>query len=624
MRIDRQDVSARVLAGIFALCVVLGSWLTAPASAYTLINVGNHYTAWIGDDIPVQWSLNTTLNDPTITNEFEILRGSWGRWGDRVANLDLDFVEGPTTTLCGLAQNGVNHISMQDCFNQCTGSCLAVTSTIAYSLDGWWNVNTAPSDSLLVSRQESDITWSKTVNWEDYRAWPPCPSGGFDLWGVSIHEMGHFIGLGHAVNVFATMAPSIAPCDSTKASLHADDKRGARALYKNGIRVAAATLDASNASLTVTNKGNVAFTGAGGKIGDSFQWGGTADAQHIFEASLAIARVAGPVSDNFREEQAEADPGGDADFEQTGPLSVNVPGDVVEQEASSTFDDSRAESPYGVEVTSNFYADDSAGNEDFVICEYLIENTTGATLNNIRAGLFADTDFNNDYANNSVNYDATRSLAYVTTPNTGAALGIAVLNEEGAVAMRALFATDPAPAEDFTDANKQAWMSGAFGRTSLGPADVALMIATGNFTIPAGEKINVAFAILGGSNLADLQANTDAARTLYQDVIKNDPAGIEDGHAVLPVALGPASPNPFQGSTRLDYTLYGAGRVQIDVLDASGRIVRTLVDAVQEKGPHSMAWDGTDANGTRLPSGVYFTRMLNEGRETTRKMQLIR
>ena len=109
-----------------------------------------------------------------------------------------------------------------------------------------------------------------------------------------IHEMGHFIGLGHAVNVFATMAPSIAPCDPTKASLHTDDKRGARALYKTGIRVAAATLDAGNASLTVTNKGNVAFSGAGGKIGESFQWGGTAEAQHIFEASFAVARVGGP------------------------------------------------------------------------------------------------------------------------------------------------------------------------------------------------------------------------------------------------------------------------------------------------------------------------------------------
>jgi hypothetical protein len=190
--------------------------------------------------------------------------------------------------------------------------------------------------------------------------------------------------------------------------------------------------------------------------------------------------------------------------------------------------------------------------------------------------------------------------------------------------MRALFATDASPGEDYTDANKQAWMSGGFARTSLGPADIAVMIATGNFTIPAGEQVNAAFAILGGSNLADLQANADAARTLYQDVIKDTPADIEDGHPVLPIALAPASPNPFQETTRLEYTLFAPGRVQIDVLDASGRIVRTLVDAVQAKGPHSMAWDGTDADGAKLPSGVYFTRMLSEGRETSRKIHLIR
>jgi flagellar hook assembly protein FlgD len=92
---------------------------------------------------------------------------------------------------------------------------------------------------------------------------------------------------------------------------------------------------------------------------------------------------------------------------------------------------------------------------------------------------------------------------------------------------------------------------------------------------------------------------------------------------VLPVASSFA-PNPFQHSTRLDYTLYSATRVRIDVLDASGRIVRTLVDAMQEKGPHATAWDGADATGSRLPSGVYFGRIQSEGREVSRKIHLIR
>ncbi|MEZ4654323.1 MAG: FlgD immunoglobulin-like domain containing protein [Candidatus Eisenbacteria bacterium] len=347
-------------------------------------------------------------------------------------------------------------------------------------------------------------------------------------------------------------------------------------------------------------------------------------AQHVWESSFAVAQVNGPVSDNFREEIAEPAPGGDADFQQASPLFVSVPGSVVAQEATAVFDDSRAESPYGLEITSNFFADDAAGNEDFVICQYVMKNTTGSTLNNMRAGMFQDVDFNNQYSLNSVNYDAARSLAYVTTPNTTSVYGLAVLNVEGAVAMRALKASTATPAEDFTDANKTAWMSGGFAQTTIGPDDIALMIATGNFSIPPGGEAKAAFALLCGSNLTDLRNNADAARALYQNVIDTTTDVGENGHAVLPVALGAPTPNPFGGITRLDYTLYSASPVQVDVLDASGRIVRQLVNEEQPKGMHTITWDGTDAHGSRLPSGVYFTRILADGREHTRKMQLIR
>ncbi|MEZ4654324.1 MAG: hypothetical protein R3E12_12230 [Candidatus Eisenbacteria bacterium] len=32
-----------------------------------------------------------------------------------------------------------------------------------------------------MAKQESDITWANGYNWEDYRDWPPCPGGSFDL-----------------------------------------------------------------------------------------------------------------------------------------------------------------------------------------------------------------------------------------------------------------------------------------------------------------------------------------------------------------------------------------------------------------------------------------------------------
>jgi hypothetical protein len=512
----------------------------------------------------------------------------------------------------------INHLSMEDCHSQCTGGCLAVTSSVLYNAgDGFWNPNT---DSLLLARQESDITWTTQVNWEDYRDWPPCL--GFDLWGVSTHEMGHFFGIGHSAFGTATMFASIASCDSTKASLSTDDKRAYRVLHRDGVEIAVATLEAGAAKLSVTNKGNLGFTGPGGKWGDSFQFDATGTAEHLFECSFAMAEAGGPVSDNFRQD-VTADPGGDADFLQVTDLAVSR--GVTSQEAQAQFDDSRAEAPYGVRVVSRFFADDAAGNEDFVIAEYLLINESGQALTDFRGGLFADVDYNNEYIQNSVSYEADRSLAVVSTPNTGNLFGITVCNSEGAAAMRALYATDQTAPEEFSDANKETWMGAAFERTTLGPADIALMIATGDFDVLDGDTVNVAFAIVGGTSLADLRANALTAQIFYQTVIKGSVTGVEDARIVLPVArMEPVSPNPFSGSTRLSYSLLASGPARLDVIDASGRVVRTLVQEQQDKGHHSVVWDGRDHGGNRVASGVYFSRLRTGGVNLQEKMLILK
>jgi len=67
-----------------------------------------------------------------------------------------------------------------------------------------------------------------------------------------------------------------------------------------------------------------------------------------------------------------------------------------------------------------------------------------------------------------------------------------------------------------------------------------------------------------------------------------------------------------------------AGRVRIDVFDASGRLVRTLLDEYRGAGRHSVVWDGRNNAGSVVPSGIYFYR-INTGEFTaTRKMILLR
>jgi len=99
--------------------------------------------------------------------------------------------------------------------------------------------------------------------------------------------------------------------------------------------------------------------------------------------------------------------------------------------------------------------------------------------------------------------------------------------------------------------------------------------------------------------------------------------------AGIPTALylGPAVPNPFNPTTEISFGIPAAGEsggVSLGIYDALGRRVVTLVDAELSPGYHCAAWDGTDGNGVRVASGVYFYRIEWSGRSETRKMVLLK
>jgi hypothetical protein len=83
-------------------------------------------------------------------------------------------------------------------------------------------------------------------------------------------------------------------------------------------------------------------------------------------------------------------------------------------------------------------------------------------------------------------------------------------------------------------------------------------------------------------------------------------------------------PNPFNLSTVIDYSLDRAGPVRVVVANILGQTVSTLVDAYQEEGPHSAIWNGNDANGRVVASGIYFYRIQAAGAQEVRKMVLLK
>jgi hypothetical protein len=85
-----------------------------------------------------------------------------------------------------------------------------------------------------------------------------------------------------------------------------------------------------------------------------------------------------------------------------------------------------------------------------------------------------------------------------------------------------------------------------------------------------------------------------------------------------------ANPSPFSATTRVSFATAARGEVSLEVCDASGRVVRDLVDGTQEPGMHSVTWDGRDEAGRELPSGVYFYSLSCGAKVSSLKTVLIR
>ncbi len=83
--------------------------------------------------------------------------------------------------------------------------------------------------------------------------------------------------------------------------------------------------------------------------------------------------------------------------------------------------------------------------------------------------------------------------------------------------------------------------------------------------------------------------------------------------------LGQNYPNPFNPSTTIVFNLAREGMARLEIYDATGRLVDTLVDGSFGPGEHRIQWQPT-----RLASGVYFARFTAEGKSATRRMALIR
>jgi hypothetical protein len=101
--------------------------------------------------------------------------------------------------------------------------------------------------------------------------------------------------------------------------------------------------------------------------------------------------------------------------------------------------------------------------------------------------------------------------------------------------------------------------------------------------------------------------------------LDEDPA-----RARQPARLAASVPNPCATEARIAFSLPERAVVRLGVYDTQGRLVRTLASGPLPAGPHVVQWDGRDALGRTLGSGIYFYRLESGAAAQTRKLTLLR
>ncbi len=161
---------------------------------------------------------------------------------------------------------------------------------------------------------------------------------------------------------------------------------------------------------------------------------------------------------------------------------------------------------------------------------------------------------------------------------------------------------------------------------SLWAADgVPLSVAGGDQTLPTAVADGASGLVTAWSDARTSAASSDiyAARV--------------DSNGVAPAIVGvpsppprpfrrvAAAPNPLVARTTLSFETATSADVSVEIYDLHGTRVRTLVAGRPfDAGPHTLVWDGRDAHGARVSSGVYYARVRVSGTAAMAKVVVLR
>jgi len=74
---------------------------------------------------------------------------------------------------------------------------------------------------------------------------------------------------------------------------------------------------------------------------------------------------------------------------------------------------------------------------------------------------------------------------------------------------------------------------------------------------------------------------------------------------------------------RIRFSMSEDAPARVDIVDLQGRVVKSVFDAPAKKGLNEATWDGRDAGGSYVASGVYFYRFRALDQDQSRKLVIV-
>ncbi len=368
---------------------------------------------------------------------------------------------------------------------------------------------------------------------------------------------------------------------------------------------------------TITSKGRSCYNGDGQTQGLGFVY---RDSSLAYECGLMIGTSTTKVVNTVRNTTATPD----NDFASMVRVGVDNPTVISDFDLSGKFNDNNAiaSAKLNVEVKHRSFTWNAPGDMNYVMVQYNIKNTSTAALNNMYAAIFTDWDIQN-YSENRSAQNAALKLGYsFATSSTQLYAGVKVLSNTPFNMYAADNITGGGGGINLSDGydTSEKYQTMSTSRTQAGANgagnDVINIVSTGPFNVAVGDSIVVAFALIGGEDLAELETGAANAQIRYDAAF---PTITATNDIAVQVPMLTVFPNPANGNVTFNFNLTETEKVQIVVFDVKGKLVKQITDA-----KHSAGINNIQVSLNELPAGIYTCKLITNDAVLNTKLTLVK